>query len=295
LIKPFQKDIAQFANLVFVPYSTLHLLPFHALPFQSEALGFSKNIAYLPSASVLQFLDKKSSPTNLNMLAVGNPTGDLSASELEASFVADLFQATPLLNVQATEHAVRKKLNAANLMHFATHGNLSEEAPLQSSISLANEEELSLYELMGIQLNAELVVLSACNTARGETTGGDDVLGLTRGLLASGAKSVLVSLWAVDDLSTSLFMVHFYKNIKEGKTPSAALLESQVYLKNLNESEIESEINKLQHQIKDEAAGQQFAKARSKRGMDLEAEEFGSAKNFKHPFYWAPFILVGKT
>ncbi|NIN95911.1 MAG: CHAT domain-containing protein, partial [Anaerolineae bacterium] len=85
----------------------------------------------------------------------------------------------------ATEAAVRQLLVDYPVLHLATHGYLSEEAPLLSSILLANGEALTVYELMGLQLNADLIVLSACETARGQTTGGDDVLGLTRGLLAA--------------------------------------------------------------------------------------------------------------
>src|SRR5215470_8738874 len=74
-------------------------------------------------------------------------------------------------------------------LHFATHGNLSQDAPLASSILLAKGEELTVYELMGLRLDADLVVLSACEMGRGETTGGDDVVGLLRGLLAAGARA----------------------------------------------------------------------------------------------------------
>jgi CHAT domain-containing protein len=99
------------------------------------------------------------------------------------------------------------------VIHLATRGILDEKAPLLSSVLLAHGEQLNVYELMGLHLNADLVVLSACSTARGQITDGDDVIGLTRGLLAAGAKAVLVSLWPVSDLATTLFMGEFFRQL----------------------------------------------------------------------------------
>ena len=85
------------------------------------------------------------------------------------------------------------------LVHFATHGTLDAETPLNSTVALAQHDELTVHELMSLRLDARLVVLSACGTGQGESTGGDDLLGLTRGLLAAGAQAALVTLWPVDD------------------------------------------------------------------------------------------------
>src|SRR5262249_52467544 len=156
-----------------------------------------------------------------------NPTLNLLAAAAEAAFVASLFGQPALLGEAATERAVRERIPDCPLIHFATHGKLSEESPLSSAIALANGEELTVYELMGLRLNAELVVLSACNTGQGETTGGDDVLGLTRGLLGAGARAAVVSLWPVDDVSTSLLMGEFYRRLRAGDAPAVALRAAQ--------------------------------------------------------------------
>lgn len=299
LLQPFAETIRASERLIIVPYDAAHILPFHALPFDHQPLAARCAVSYLPSASVLRFLrsDKRHSPPDC-VLAVGNPArmsyrpplatqsiplNPLQGAEREASFVASLFQRPPLIGEQATESAVRESLASCPLLHFATHGILSAEAPLNSSIALADGGELTVYELMGLQLHADLVVLSACNTARGETTGGDDVLGLTRGLLAAGARAAVVSLWRVNDVSTSLFMGHFYRRLRGGDEPVTALQSAQNYLRSLSPDLLDRELGGLNAALKD---------ARFDR--DVETSESESPPEvYGHPYFWSPFILVG--
>ena len=107
-------------------------------------------------------------------------------AEAEAAFVAGLFDELPLLGRAATKTTVRERLaEFPSILHFATHGNLYEDAPLQSFISLANGDELTVYESMGLQLKADLVVLSACDTARAARHAGVDT---SRSELRSAAR-----------------------------------------------------------------------------------------------------------
>jgi CHAT domain-containing protein len=166
-------------------------------------------------------------------------------------------------------------------IHFATHGVLSEEAPLLSSILLADGEALNVYELMGLKLDADLVVLSGCRTALGEITAGDDVIGLTRGLLGAGARAAVVSLWPVEDVSTSLLMGEFYRQLRaeKPKPPRVALQAAQNYLRGLDPDQIEEKVAGLRDLA---------------RERDLEAEcEAPEAEDYSHPYHWAPFVLVG--
>lgn len=260
LLAPLDKTIRASQRLIIVPYGAAHSLPFHILPWEGKPLICSRAVSYLPSASVLQFLEHSQPSLHQHLLAIGNPTdmayqppeggtpiklNALRAAETEAQFVASLFpNGRALVRAEAVTSTVLPLLAEYPLLHFATHGYLSDEAPLLSAIMLANGESLSLYELMGLRLNADLVVLSACNTARGETTGGDDVLGLTRGLLSAGARAAVVSLWSVESLSTSLLMEHFYRKLLQSPeesnnqratrvTKAEALQSAQLYVKNL--------------------------------------------------------------
>ncbi len=292
LLSPFSEILESCSNLIIVPYGLAHTLPFYVLPWQGRPLIESHTLSYLPSASMLQFLTSATQQGQRldRILTIGNPTGmayrslltgevrsqrSLPHSATEARFIAGLFpKGKALVGDEATEEVVRAHLKQDYpVLHFATHGYLSESAPLLSSILLAKGEALSLYELMGMQLDADLVVLSACRTALGEVTGGDDVLGLTRGLLAAGAKAAVVSLWPVDDASTSLLMREFYRRLDDGRTPAEALRSAQNHLRALSADEIKDRTI----QLKD-------------AGFE---DELAPVDNYSPPFYWASFVLVG--
>jgi len=254
-------------------------------------------VSYLPSASVLQFLRLDADLAAADrILAVGNPTLDLKAAEAEAAFVASLFGQTALLGKEATEEAVRERIPDCPLLHFATHGKLSEAAPLSSAMALAHGEEFTVYELIGLRLNAELVVLSACNTGQGETTRGDDVLGLTRGLLGAGARAAVVSLWPVDDVSTSLLMGEFYRRLRAGDAPAFALREAQLYLRDLEPANVASELDKLKASLERANAPLSTLLSVAEERLVRHARPVGDGPTpnyYRHPYYWAPFILVG--
>jgi CHAT domain-containing protein len=296
LLAPMASVIKEHPHLVIVPYGAAHALPFHALPWQGEVLAASHALSYLPSASTLQFVhawDSRELPDRL--LAVGDPksmayrhplgdravtAGRLPAAAIEASVVAGLFrEGKALIGSQATEPAVRELLPDYPLLHFATHGVLSEKTPLLSAILLADGQALNVYELMGLQLDADLVVLSACRTALGEITGGDDVVGLARGLLGAGARAAVVSLWPVNDVSTSLLMYEFYRQLCQGKPSRVALQAAQNHLRSLDPSQIDAAVAKL---------------GDGGYTRDLAPEGGAAAPaDYSHPHFWAPFILVG--
>lgn len=291
LLKPFAAALATHNRLLIVPYGSTHGLPFHALPWQGRPLIAGHSVSYLPSASILQFLAKPDNSTKPKVLAVGNPAKmayqapfaeqavaqpPLPAAETEAAHIARLFDYhLTLTGPAATVAAVRKALPDFNVLHFATHGVLAENAPLLSSILLADGGALTVQDLIGLRLNADLVVLSACRTGQGKTAGGDDVLGFSRGLLAAGARAAIVSLWPVDDLATSLLMAEFYRHLQAGEMTGSALQAAQVYLQNLSPDAIES--------------GRR--EALSSRGVSVDSD--AAPADYRHPYYWAPFVLVG--
>lgn len=136
-----------------------------------------------------------------------------------------------LVRSDATESFVKASGGRYRMLHFATHGVFDPANPLGSSLLLAkdkdNDGRLTVAELYRLHLDADLVTLSACETALGSVAGGDDVVGFTRGLLYAGADSIVSSLWKVDDQSTRDLMVAFYSNLG-GMDKAEALRQAQL-------------------------------------------------------------------
>jgi len=296
-----------------VPSGEAYLLPFHVLPWRDQPLGSSKAVTYLPSASAMQFgrLEPRQkrvpsvlaigNPANMSYQDVGQPTAQtfspLPAAEMEAVYVASLFpDGKALIGADANEASVRAEISSYSILHFATHGHLSATAPLQSAVLLANGGALTVYDLMELHIDADLVVLSACRTGQGETTRGDDVLGLTRALLATGAGAVVVSLWQVDDLATSVLMGEFYRQLSTGKPPMTALMKAQTYLRTRTYVDAKAELERLRRLARDTpTAGDTFGRAiRNMGGRNLAVDNLLDASElaYDHPHFWAAFVLI---
>ncbi len=151
---------------------------------------------------------------------LGNPDYDLAFAQIEAIAIAEEQTGTiVLLRKQATETVVKTHAVQFKRVHFACHGEFDPKDPLNSVLLLASDEQndgrLTVGELYNLRLNADLVTLSACQTALGQIAKGDDVVGFTRGFLYAGTNSIVSSLWKVDDQATSILMQQFYKSLKK--------------------------------------------------------------------------------
>jgi CHAT domain-containing protein len=129
---------------------------------------------------------------------------------------------------EATRDAVLEALRTADIVHLATHARFCAEAPLFSAFLLANGEQLTVIDLIAVESRCNLIVASACSTGEGSRTNGDDVLGISRGLLACGARAAVVSLWPVDDEQTADLMIAFYRELFRGLDPARSLREAQL-------------------------------------------------------------------
>jgi CHAT domain-containing protein len=153
----------------------------------------------------------------------------LPAAETEALSIATLLKTTALTGKDATKKTVLSELPQAKIIHLATHGLLDDFQSLEipGAIALAPSGNdnglLTASEILDLKLNAELVVLSACDTGRGRITG-DGVIGLSRSLITAGVPSVIVSLWSVPDAPTAELMTEFYRNWQEKKLDKAQAL-----------------------------------------------------------------------
>jgi hypothetical protein len=212
-------------KIYIVPHGILHYLPFQSLRYHSSYLIEKYQIGYIPSATALKYVLSKRKEKPVNLLAFGNP--ELNAVQMQLPFaekeVRDLEKIYPgakiLIGEAASEVSFKQHAGAHGIVHVASHGEFNSNTPLLSCLRLSagNGEDgrLETREVFGLNLDAYLVTLSACNTAIGKLTKGDDVVGLTRAFIFAGTPSILGTIWSVNDESTSKFMNYFYDNLKE--------------------------------------------------------------------------------
>jgi CHAT domain-containing protein len=223
-------------RVLIVPHDVLHYLPFAALRTpDGHWLVDDFALGTLPSASVLKYLAGKGTQASTQVLAVGNPDLGpalaLPYAEREARLVSQRYPGATMLTRQAaTEAKVKATSPGAGLIHFATHGELSESDPMASALLLVagdgDDGRLEVRELFGLELNARLVVLSACETGLGKLSRGDELVGLQRAFLYAGTPALITTLWKIDDRASYLLMETFYDQLKT-KEPAQALREAQ--------------------------------------------------------------------
>ncbi|NEO29475.1 MAG: CHAT domain-containing protein [Symploca sp. SIO3C6] len=249
-------------RIIFIPQESLFLAPFPALLDKNDKYLIEKHtIQTAPSIQVLDLTHKRRPqvPGNASeVLVVGNPTmpkiatnweklprqlTSLPGAEREAQEIAQIHNTAPLIGDKASKVTIMQKMPNARIIHLATHGLLDHflvhkrinegksawlealEAPGAIALAPTQTDDglLTAPEIAPLNLKAELVVLSACNTGRGKLTG-DGVIGLSRSFITAGVPSVLVSLWRVPDYATATLMIDFYTNLEEGKLDKAQAL-----------------------------------------------------------------------
>ncbi|OGB94835.1 MAG: hypothetical protein A3H39_07530 [candidate division NC10 bacterium RIFCSPLOWO2_02_FULL_66_22] len=228
-----------FRELLIVPHDALHYLPFQALmSAPGRYLIQDAPLYYYSSASLMQFTRAKVQGGTANLFALGNPdlqdpTLNLRFAEREVRAVAALFPNTVLLTRrEATKATTREHSPRHTILHFATHAELDETDPLGSALRLApsnsDDGRLEVQEIFGMELHASLVVLSACETALGKLTRGDELTGLTRAFIYAGTPSIITTLWKVSDRASYELMREFYQHLKAGRDKAEALRQAQL-------------------------------------------------------------------
>jgi CHAT domain-containing protein len=249
----------------------------------------------------------------------------LPATRYEVEALARLFRsagrpARMLLGSAASEPGLDRVAASGDLgrfayIHLATHGLIDEAIPQRSAVILSQidlpdplgqvlahqpvyDGRLTVREIQRTWgLQAELVTLSACETARGQSAGGEGFVGFTQALLLSGARSVCLSLWQVDDTATAVLMERFYANLL-GVRPglgqplsrAAALAEAKAWLRGLGGSEAAT----LAAGLSGGAARSKGAAKRQEAVAPGGPDSGGSDdRPWSHPYYWAAFVLVG--
>lgn len=238
LVRPALRGRAP-RELLIVPHDALHYLPFQALmSAPGRYLIQDAPLYYYSSASLMQFTRAKAQAGPFSLFGLGNPdlrdpTLYLRYAEREVRAVADLFpQSVILVQRDATKTTTREHSPRHTLLHFATHAELDEADPLGSALLLApsngDDGRLEVQEIFGLNLQASLVVLSACETALGRLTRGDELTGLTRAFIYAGTPSIITTLWKVNDRASYELMRDFYRHLEAGQNKAEALRQAQL-------------------------------------------------------------------
>jgi CHAT domain-containing protein len=263
LIEPIANLLPQKPDekVIFIPQGELFTVPFAALKDANGKYLIEKyTISTAPSIQVLDLLYQRKIkrqgeqpfiPKNITpdeLLIVGNPTAPktplkpggeicksqpLPGTEKEANAIAQIFKAQALIGNAATETVIVEKMPQAKIIHLAANAfsNDCQEGKSPDAIALATSDRddgwLRTEEIQDMKLNADLVVLSGCDTALGRITG-DGVIGLSRAFLGAGADSVIGSLWDVDDRATAFLITEFYGNLSKNSDKAGALRQAML-------------------------------------------------------------------
>ncbi|XP_058968923.2 tetratricopeptide repeat protein 28-like [Pocillopora verrucosa] len=247
------EDLLTEPEIIIVPDRFSYRVPFAALRDESAGKYLSEKyrIRIVPSLTTLRIIQEcpadYHSPTDA--LVVGDPTvGEvhyngrltnitpLFCARKEAEMVGRLLGVQPLLGSGATKQAVLQAIPSVSLIHLAAHGNPERGeialSPQRITDDTPQEEDylLTVSEIQGVQVRAKLVVLSCCHSGRGLVKK-EGVLGIARAFLASGARSVLVASWAIEDEATEQLMNHFYEHLVRGESASESLHQAVQWLR----------------------------------------------------------------
>lgn len=215
-------------RLVVVPHRALHYVPFHALDDGASYVIERREVSYAPSAGVLRYCLAKPESKFERALLVGVADEQTPHVREEIRALAPLFvRADALLDADATLSALRERASSADVLHLACHGQFRPDSPLFSSLKLG-DGWLTARDAYALELRAGLVTLSACETGLNAVAPGDELIGLVRGFFYAGAPALLLSLWRVDDEATAELMTDFYRHLRSGARPAAALRAAQL-------------------------------------------------------------------
>lgn len=275
LLAPLAPAFGGVSRLFVVPDGPLWELPFQVLQLPTgEHVAERLALSYAPSLSVLTARAPAPAgprPTG-TLLAIGDPAaspavetgtralyrdarlGTLPEAAREVRSIAPLYRGAELrLGTAGSETLFKQRGGEFRVLHLATHGILDDRAPLYSSLllapSAADDGLLEAWEILALDLHADLAVLSACDTARGRVGAGEGMIGMSWAFQAAGVPTLVVSQWRADSKATASLMVDFHRRLVAGDAPAEALREAQLALR------------------------------RDRR--------------YRHPFYWAPFVVVG--
>jgi CHAT domain-containing protein/tetratricopeptide (TPR) repeat protein len=287
LLKPAQAQLQNINTLVIVPDGVLWELPFQTLLLapkryllQDYAISYAPSLTVLKEMRALQVKRHNANVQTKTLLALGNPAiGSETADKVTAVFMDEKLLPLPeaerqvkvlqqiygsknsniYTGTEAGEARLKQEAGNYRILHLATHGIVNNDNPMYSCLVLSQLQSnasddglLEAWEIMKMDLNADLVILSACDTARGKVGAGEGMIGLAWSLFVAGCPTTVVSQWKVETASNTEMMIAFHKNLTTAKG--------------------------------------QISKAEALRQAALKLMK---NRQYSHPFYWAPFVIIG--
>ncbi|MEZ4864458.1 MAG: CHAT domain-containing tetratricopeptide repeat protein [Caldilineaceae bacterium] len=323
LLKPVATLLQEKRIVYLLPHGPLHYIPFQSLLAADGApllRPHSAAFVYAPSATILLSKATTKSATAAGaMLCLGydrQGAYQLRYAEAEARALAQQVGGLALTGAQSKKLSLYSLAGTHRLVHFSCHGAFVPEMPLASFLELAPDETLTALEIMEkLVLNADLVTLSACESGLSRVRHGDELVGLLRAFFYAGARTLLATLWRVDERATYLLMHRFYAQVYNGQDFATALKDAQLYLQNLTYGEAQRLLQRYAPTTAQPVvtpatataapwAGQDQGSALMTRGYVKGApdermseparEPAADAKIFADPRYWAPFVLFAR-
>ncbi|UBF27664.1 CHAT domain-containing protein [Kovacikia minuta CCNUW1] len=314
------QHLAGIEELILVPHLFLHQVPFAALPIgNGEYLGDRFLIRYIPSCQILQFCQNRPEVKEpLTYGIVENATDDLSCTSFEADQIAQLFEIPDQQRLkgrsEATVENYRKLAQTVQVLHSSHHAQSRLDDPFHSELKLG-DGAITLGQLLtpGWRLpQLSDVFLSCCETHLGATSVTDDILTLASGFLCAGARSVISTLWSVDDLATALFSIFYYQQRQQGSDRSTAMQAAQKKMRMLTGIDIKRKFQeplsnlflqadthrkKIMSQYTSGSKGylenQEYKRWAGLASQIYSVMNCGEKSPFTHPYYWAGFIVQG--
>ncbi|MBE8991558.1 CHAT domain-containing protein [Nostoc sp. LEGE 12450] len=309
-------------ELILVPHLLLHQIPFAALPTgeYQEYLGDKFLIRYTPSCQILEFCQQRDNVGKFNEISlqygtVEDAEDNLPCARFEGEKLAQMYNIPPenrlIGSSQATSNNYRQLAQQVQVLHFCHHAQSRLDNPLESQLKLAHGNSITLGQLMtpGWRLPQLVeVFLSCCETNLGIPSLTDDILTLSTGFLCAGARSVVSTLWSVNDLATALFSIFYYQQRQEGRNRPKALQQAQIQLREFTKIDLNKIFQEVEAKEKELIGNRKKYPSGSieheqwKREYNIyaklnrriqEIENSTQQFPFSDPRYWAAFICHG--
>ncbi len=322
LIEPITERglITKGEHIYIAPHRCLHYVPFQALGTNENLMQSKHAITYVPVGQLIEHFNvSRKVGTGCLVIKRSHKSDNAflrQSFEREAAQVVRATNGELLSGNKANVDQISQRIKGKSIVHFTCHGKFDQAAPKQSGLLLADDHGrdmlCDLATLRQVPFHVDLVVLAACETGLSDRHPGDELVGLVRALTTAGAKSVIATLWPVHTLSTEIFMKRLYSELQAGKTKSESLRVAQSFLLSHRRDEIVEQLLReielrgdkippeeyqlLVQRVEALNAGQDDRAVVVPRSSGGELEEVtskGDETPYAHPYYWAPFVLIG--